>query len=313
MKTYCLLTAVLCLSMILMPLVFIAEGKTDNQLKNNISAAEQISVLQSISGRVVETDMKQYIIGAVAAEMPASYSAEALKAQAVACYSYAKWLRENADNPKTDENYDISDNSSVHQGYLTDEQMKEKWGDKYESYKEKIDSAVSAVLGECLMYEGEPIMAAFHAISPGRTLSSQAVWGEALPYLQSVNAPGDTLSPDYDSVAEFTSQELIKLCSLKDTAGNLIKNITADDNGYVTKITVGEKSYSGNEFYSLLKLKSPVFTAEYKEDKYVFSVIGYGHGVGMSQYSADYMARQGYAYDEILKHFYKNAYIDKVI
>ncbi len=312
MKLYALLTGLLCLIMIFSPLICVASQQQADSAPSqaeNSDSGTSVSVLNTLSGKVVEMSARDYITGAVAAEMPASYSTEALKAQAVTCYTYYKWLKENADNA----DYDISDDSKTHQGYLTDEQMREKWGDKYESYKKKIEQAVLSVLGECIMYENEPIFAAFHAISSGRTHSAEAVWGQALPYLRSVQAVGDTLSPDFDSSAEFTPEELIGILSIKDTESNLIKNIDYADSGYVNKITLGEKSYNGSEFSSLLKLRSPAFSAEYKEGKYVFSVKGYGHGVGMSQYSADYMARQGSTYKEILAHFYGGTYIDKIV
>ncbi len=315
MKLYVLLTGALCLIMIFSPLVCVAlqEKIPQSNAESIRSDDSTVAVLLSSSGKVVEMGAKDYIIGAVAAEMPASYSTEALKAQAVACYTYYKWLKENADNAENALPYDITDNSASHQGYLTDEQMKEKWGNKYESYRKKIEDAVLSVLGECIMYENEPVFAAFHAISPGKTHSAEEVWGQSLPYLKSVQAIGDTLSPDFDSAAEYESEELADTLSLKDTDDNLIKSIDTTDSGYVTKITIGEKSYSGIELSSLLKLRSPAFSAEYKDGKYIFSVKGYGHGVGMSQYSADYMARQGSSYKEILSHFYEGTYIDKIV
>ena len=313
MKHYCFLTGILCLVMILAPLACLGTESDNNKAHGYSAEKYTLTLLQSVSGRVVEIDMKNYIIGAVAAEMPASYHEEALRAQAVVCYTYAKWIKENADNPEESKTYDISDDSTVHQGYMTDEQMKAKWGDKYESYKNKIENAVLSVLGECITYDGEPILAVFHAISPGKTLPSETIWGDALPYLQSVNAPGDILSPDYDSSAEYTQDELIESFGLKDKNNNLISNFRQDENGFVTDITLGNKSFNGKEIASLLKLRSPVFTAEYKQGKYIFNVIGYGHGVGMSQYSADYMARQGFTYKEILTHFYKGTRIDNII
>ncbi|MBQ7295682.1 MAG: stage II sporulation protein D [Clostridia bacterium] len=312
MKIYALLTGLLCLIMIFCPLICVGAGKyinTESHIESTDNTDTDVNLLQTLSGKVVEISAKDYIIGAVAAEMPASYSTEALKAQAVASYTYYRWLKENADNA----DYDISDDSKAHQGYLSDEQLKEKWGDKYDSYKQKIENAVMSVMGECIMYENEPIFAAFHAISSGKTHSASDVFGEALPYLVSTSTVGDTLSPDFDSLAEYTPEELISTLSLKDTGDNLIKTIDTTDSGYVSKITIGEKSYSGSELASLLGLRSPTFSAEYKNGKYVFSVKGYGHGVGMSQYSADYMARQGSTYKEILVHFYKDTYIDKIL
>ncbi len=313
MKVYIFLTGILCLIMIFSPLCCVG---AENQFAKGDEANRKdsaITVLQTSTGKAIETEMYDYIIGAVAAEMPASFSEEALKAQAVASYTYAMWLRENADNSQKGLGYDISDDPSAHQGYLTDEQMKEKWGDKYDSCKSKISEAVMSVLGECVMYENEPVLAMFHAISSGQTQSSETVFGNALPYLESAAAPGDTLSPDFDSENSFSQKELCELLSHGSTDENLIKSIDTADSGYVKLITLGSKSYTGSELAALLKLRSPCFSAEYKKGSYIFKVKGYGHGVGMSQYSADYMARQGYTYNEILKHFYKGTYIDKIV
>lgn len=316
MKQYALMTCIICLIMIFTPLICVGvknQGDNKNENTNETKKEETVKVLDSLSLKVTEASAKDYVLGALAAEMPASYSEEALKAQAVACYTYYRYLKENSDNSQTAIDYDISDISATHQGYLTQEEMKDKWGEKYDRNKEKLEKIVLSVLGECVMYEAEPVLALYHAISPGKTHSAKTVFGSDLPYLKSVSAVGDTLSPDFDSSNTFTKDELTRKLSLKEGNGNLIKSIEQDENGYVTEITISEKSYTGNELASILGLKSPTFSAEYKEEKYIFTVKGYGHGVGMSQYSADYMARQGSTYKEILLHFYPGTYIDKIV
>lgn len=280
-------------------------------MKAAVSSSQQaesdsVRVFLSQTSQVSDESLKDYLIGAVAGEMPASYHEEALKAQAVACCSYLNWLKKNADNP----DYDITNDSSRHQSYLTKEQMKEKWGDKFDSCYEKIASAVSSVYGEALYYKNEPALTVFHAISPGSTHNSRDVWQEDIPYLVSVSAPGDTLSPDIDSQRVFTQQELSALLG-QEEGQELLGEIKVCDTGYVTEICLGEKRLSGTEAASLLSLRSPTFTAEYINQKYIFTVRGYGHGLGMSQYSADYMARQGSSYEEILTHFYKGCKIKR--
>lgn len=309
MKQYLFFTALLCIVMVFTPLICVAVINTTDDTADKDEKVSNAVTVMTLSGKTTQTDLKDYLIGCVSGEMPASFSSEALRAQAVASFTYYRWLKENSDNAE----FYISADSKKHQAYLTNDELKEKWGDKYESYYSKVEQAVLSVMGECVMYEGEPALTVFHAISSGQTLSSEAVWGEAIPYLQSVNAPGDKLSPDYETTAEYTQNEIISRLSLESSEGNLINNIDTDENGYVNKISIGKKSYSGNEFYSLLGLPSPVFTAEYKDGKYIFNVTGRGHGVGMSQYSADYMARQGSTYKEILTHFYKGTYIDKIL
>ncbi len=269
-----------------------------------------VRVLLTSSNRIIETDITEYLIGAVASEMPASFSDEALKAQAVASYTYFKWILTNSDNAP-EALWDISDDSGTHQGFLTKELMKESWGGKFDTYYGKIKKAVESVEKEYLAYENEPILAAFHGISSGMTSDSKDVWGNALPYLVSVDAPGDKLSADLVSVNTFTYDELYTLIGSLEGVSvegidkkNLIRIISASKSGYVTKVAVGNGTLSGTELKALLSLKSPNFTVKATESKIEFTVYGKGHGLGMSQYSADFMARQGYSYSEILDHFY---------
>lgn len=311
MKTYLLLTAVTCIILVFFPLCALTVSRripsadTTEKMKAETIAEESsdtVSVFVMSANKTVDMDIFDYIVGAVAAEMPASYEKEALKAQAVACYSYMMWVKENSDNAE----YDITSNPATHQGYLTEDEMKEKWGNKYESYKGKIEEAVSAVYGKYMTYNGEVILALFHAISPGKTQNSEEVWESPLPYIKSKSAPGDTLSPDFDSSVTVPCKKIRDVFSLtsdiKDS--EIIDIFSLSDSCYIKEIPVGEKIETAGDIASKLSLRSPYFTAEYKEGNYIFKVKGYGHGLGMSQYSADYMARQGSTYDEILRHFY---------
>ena len=315
MKLYLIITSVICLIMVLFPLCCVTLSKNTaedfEQTTVNITetkVTDSITVFMVSTDKTVNMSVTDYLIGAVAAEMPASFHSEALKAQAVACYSYMLWLKENADNP----NYDITSDPSKHQGCLSDEEMKEKWGDKYDSYRKKIEDAVSAVYGEYLTYDSEVILALFHAISPGRTQDSEGVWDTPLPYIKSQSAPGDTLSPDFDSEATVSCEEIREIFHISDDVkdSELIDIFAMSDSTYASEITVGKKSVTARELASALSLKSPYFTAEYKQSSYIFKVKGYGHGLGMSQYSADYMARQGSSYKEILLHFYEKCEIE---
>ena len=312
MKLYLILTSIICIIMVIFPLCCVSLGKTlsfDSKSPTNITeenssetADNTVSVFMISADKTVDMSVYDYLVGAVAAEMPASFHEEALKAQAVACYSYMLWLKENADNP----NYDITSDSSKHQGCLSDEEMKEKWGNKYESYKKKIEDAVSAVYGEYLTYNSEVILALFHAISPGKTQNSDEVWESPLPYIKSKSAPGDTLSPDFDSETTVTCDVIRDIFDIGDDVkdSELIDIFAMSDTAHIKAIPVADKTLSAREIASSLGLRSPYFTAQYKESSYIFKVKGYGHGLGMSQYSADYMARQGSSYKEILMHFY---------
>lgn len=312
MKFYLILTGIIFLVLLLFPLGCVTiKNNTDINMSLTETAvyetenekAETVSVFVVSADKTIDMAVNDYLIGAVASEMPASFHTEALKAQAVACMSYMMWVKCNADNAE----YDITSDPATHQGYLTQDEMKEKWGDKYESYYGKISDAVSAVQGQYLTYEGEAILALFHAISPGMTQDSDGVWESPLPYIKSAPAPGDTISPDFDSQLSVPCRKIREIFSIESQVkdSELIDIFALSDSCFVKEIPLGTKTVSAGDIASKLGLKSPYFTAEYKEGNYIFSVKGYGHGLGMSQYSADYMARQGSTYDEILAHFYK--------
>ncbi len=310
------MTAIICIIMVFFPFISLSaksrslsEATATNTATTESEAvteaaeeAENINLLRVSGGKVIELEMFDYLVGAVAAEMPASFHKQALMAQTVACYSYAMWIKENADNAEG-VLYDISDNPSVHQGYLDNSELKEKWGDDYSKNLKIIKDAVNSVMGEYLAYNNEAAMCIYHAISAGETQSAEDAWGSDISYLQSVTATGDTLSPDTDSSVSLTFSEIEKKLEAENVSEKGIKTKTSDS-GYVTSVTVGSKTLSGIEAASLLGLKSPCFTVKKAENGYTFTVKGKGHGIGMSQYSAQYMARQGSDYKEILAHFY---------
>lgn len=308
MKNYLLSALFLCFLIAFAPFLTLISLETDaddTTVQLNDISDVKIRVLQVSSSRILETDITEYLIGAVASEMPASFSEEALKAQAVASYTYLKWILLNSDNAENGI-WDISDDSNTHQGFLSKEQMKERWGEKYDTYYEKLKRIVDETEKEYIAYENEPILAVFHAISAGSTADSKDIWGNSLPYLVSVDAPGDKLSPELISTNTFTYDELSALFEGLDGADkkDRIKIISSAESGYVKEISIGNSTVSGTELKTLLKLKSTNFTLKATDSKVEFTVYGKGHGLGMSQYSADFMARQGYNYKEILEHFY---------
>ena len=259
----------------------------------------------------------EYVCGSVAAEMPLMYHEEALKAQAIACYTNSLRLKSSTDKAATN-GADISDNPSIHQGYITKEARKEKWGDDFNKYEAKLETAVKEVLGEYLTYEDEYCLCAFSAICTGTTESAENVWGKKLPYLTSVKSNGDTLSPSYSSTATFSKSQFISIMKdagvAIDTKANLediIDKPKTSKAGTVLKIKINKKELTGEEIRNAFSLRSSAFKITATENEVTFKVSGYGHGVGMSQYGADFMARQGSTYDEILKHYYKGTEIQK--
>lgn len=312
MKYYAVLTLILCIIMMFSPLIAMVIynealfKKTVNDQTVSVAETENsnstIKVFQTMSSKVIETDIYDYVIGVVAAEMPTTYHTEALKAQAVAAYSYALWVKQNADNPEK-AFYDITDSPSSHQTFFDNEQLKDMWGDKYEKNIKTLKDAVNSVLGEYLSWKGEPAMCVYHAISSGKTQSAKQAWGNDITYLKSVIAPGDTLSPNYDCESIKTVKNISSALEIKADDNLKITTDTAEG-GYVKTVNVNSKKLTGTEFAKALNLSSPCFTISDESGNFVFSVKGKGHGVGMSQYSADYMARQGCGYEEILAHFY---------
>ena len=264
-------------------------------------------MLSSSTKKINEIDMFEYVVGAVAAEMPPTYHSQALRAQAAVCYTYAVKKRSSPD--PTLGGADITDDSAVHQGYLDAAARKEKWGDKYETYEKKIEEAVKDVFGKTITYDGETITAAFHAISCGQTFSAEEVWDKDVPYLKSVTSAGDKLSPDYSSTLTLTADEFKKAfagsgAELGGDAKKWIGEIKKTDSGYISCAVIGEKEFTGAQVREKLGLRSACFEIKCTDDEFKITVHGYGHGVGMSQYGADYMARQGSDWQEIIKHYY---------
>lgn len=315
MKNYAFISLLIALSLILIPLLAVTvsekqENKTQTTDETAVKDGGSVEVVRTNSGKTEKLSEIEYLIGAVSAEMPPTYHEEALKAQAVACYTYMLYAKAQGEN--------LSDDSKTHQGYMSDEECKEKWGKKYDVYHNKIKKACEEVLGKAIIYDGKPIVAAFHAICPGRTQSAADVWNKDVPYLQSVVSDGDRLSPDYSSTVVLTKEQFkenagkLDGCTLSDDVSKWIGAVSKTDSGTVKEITIGGKNYSGEKVRGAFGLRSNCFTVEYKNDKFTFNVTGYGHGVGMSQYGADYMARQGSTYEEILRHYYTGTEIKKL-
>ncbi len=277
--------------------------------------ANTITVFRSVKQDNLEIDFFEYICGSVAAEMPLSYHEEALKAQAIACYTNALRLKNASESNAT---YHITDDSSVHQGYLSKEQRKEKWGEDFEKYESKLESVVKEVENLAIYCNNELCVAAFHAISSGKTENAENIWGKKVSYLTSVKSSGDNLSPQYSSVVVFEKDEFIRIA--KDLTGtksiknlkNIIEIKEKSKAGTVLKVLLNKKELSGEEIRKAFSLKSSVFSVETTNKTVTFNVTGYGHGVGMSQYGADFMARQGSTYEEILKHYYKGVEIKDI-
>ena len=289
---------------------------TTYKYEQEISEEDILKVLDFTSGQVIELSVRDYVIGAVLAEMPATYHPEALKAQAVAARTYAVRQREKQRLSPDPElmGADISNDSTKYQAYFTPAQAKEFYGSGYDTYYQKAADAVNDTDRLILYYEDEPIVAAFHAISGGRTESAEIIWGSPVDYLVPADSKADTEAPSYPDEKIFTVKEFRTIVREvypdADFSASPDKWVVINEtsaSGTVTDVTVGDVRLKGTDFRSLFALRSANFTVTYNEDseQFCISTKGYGHGVGMSQYGANAMAEEGADFEEILLHYYK--------
>ena len=262
-----------------------------------------------IDGALTETTMADYLPGVVAAEMPASFEPEALRAQAVAARTYI--LDHAAHRVDRHKDADVCSDPGCCCAWVSDEAMRENWGRDYRKNLRKIRAAVAETDGETIVFGGEPIRAVFHSASAGRTEDSAALWG-ALPYLVSVDSPETAEDvPGFVTEVCVSADEMRAALdaespglALPEDPGTWLGEVKTDASGRVESLTLGGVTLSGAEARSLFSLRSTAFTVNWNGEAFVFTVSGSGHGVGMSQYGANVMAKNGSGYREILAHYY---------
>ena len=259
-------------------------------------------------GQVEETNMEEYLRCVVAAEMPASFEPEALKAQACAARTYAVRLQSGGGKH---EGAEVCTDSKCCQAYITPAEAALKWGEQDEVYREKITRAVADTDGLGILYEGEPIEALFFSSAPGKTSDAVAVWGTGVDYLKSVDSPEGEEVPNYRTTVTLTAQEVKDLVLAKYPGADLsgeperwLRDARTGEGGAVSSILVGGITLTGNQLRGALGLRSPAFTYSFDGACFTFDVTGYGHGVGMSQYGANAMAKSGGTFREILTWYY---------
>lgn len=322
MKKYLILSLIITINMLSVPLItysffsVASVRETENILpeKTQQLSFDTISVYNPETDDSFTMDFRDYIIGVVAAEMPAQFHEEALSA----CAAAAATLARKKIITGTDESLSgavISTDPAKHQAFTDTKELKERWGDDFDEYYEKISAAVDKAIDYSITYEGDLIVAAYHAISPGKTEEAENVWIGGFPYLTSVESPGDKLSPKYSSEVKVTFEEFKNTFTEKGAVLPEDKTLwfgsgEYSDAGTLKKISIGGKNFTGEELRSLFSLRSAAVTLSMNNEGITFSVKGYGHGVGMSQYGADYYARQGYTWQEIIKHYYTGVEIE---
>lgn len=294
---------------ILIPIIIIGIDNNEeivNIIKYGIYTNKVIAVKNTTNNEIIKVPIEEYVIGVVAGEMPISFNDEALKAQAVASRTYALKKKETS---KKD--YDVT-NDTNYQVYLTDDQMKEKWKGNYEKNINKVKNAVLKTKGEVILYNNNLIDAMFFSTSNGYTENSIDVFTSNLPYLVSVDSLWDkTESPVFSSTNSVSEKEFLFNLGLQDNYIN-ITDIKRTKTGRLISLKVNGKTFDSMTIRKIFNLKSTSFTINISNDIVTFNVSGYGHGVGMSQYGANGMAKEGYSYKEILKHYYQGSEIKKI-
>lgn len=268
-----------------------------------------VAVLHTDTQQVKNENIENYLIGVVAAEMPASFHEEALKAQAVAArtYIYSRLMSNNTNSSHP--NAVVCTDSTHCKAWLSDEELHYKMGEKwYSKYYKKIKEAVEKTHGEIITYENEPIVAVFHSTSSGRTENSADVWGGELPYLKSVESPGDRTSPKFTSSVTVNKKNVCETLGITDAE---VYEYQRSEGGAVMTVNIGGYLFKGNDIRNYFKLNSSNFEIEVTEADFIFHVKGNGHGVGMSQYGANDMAENGSTYIDILSRYYTDISFSK--
>lgn len=283
--------------------VNIEHTNIDNTSTNNTtnSSVSEITVYRS-NGSVINLNMTDYLIGVVSSEMPASFNLEALKAQSVLARTYALKAKQTGKK--------LTDTVST-QSYIDIDQMKNKWGNSFNTYYNKIKNAVENTNGEYLSYNGNYIEALYHSTNNGKTESSLDVFGNYYPYLISVSSEYDKNASSYLRTINMPLDTISNKLGLSLNNDSVISILSYTDGGNIKEININGNNFSDKKVRELLGLRSADFDIGISDNNANITTRGYGHGVGMSQYGANGMANAGYSYKDILSHYYPGATLTK--
>src|SRR5574344_1602215 len=285
---------------ILIPVCILVVFKNKNiDNINNANLESEIIVKLTKDGEYLTLNLDDYLIGVVGAEMPASFNLEALKAQAVASRTYA--LYNKNDNITT---------STSEQAYLTNKELKTKWLDQYDDYYNKIKTSITSTENLVIKYNNNLIKSYYYAMSNGKTEKSMAVFNEDFPYLNEVDSSFDEQMNNFLVTKNINQSDFCSALNIDCNSIN-ITNIVYDDTKRVQSISINNQEFSGIQIRKLLNLRSTDFAITLNDNQISITTKGYGHGVGMSQYGANYLANNGKNYEEILKYYYQNVEITK--
>ena len=289
-------------------LITICFIKKDDEIKFYFSSNTTVRIKRNATGKIDNVLLEDYIVGVLAGEMPVSFEIEALKAQAVAARTYV--MKRLVNNKNSD--YDIID-TTLNQVYLDNDELKKKWGNNYVNYINKLKTAVLETSGEYITYKDNIIDALFFSTSVGATENSEEVFVSALPYLRSVDSSWDAeVSPVFSENNTFNLKDFYNKLNLTYSNNLSIDVLQTTSTGRIKKIKINGTTFNGTTVAGKLGIRSDYFNISRDNDTVLVTTKGYGHGVGMSQYGAEAMAKKGYTYDKILKHYYKDVDIKKI-
>ncbi len=308
-RIFFLLIGIIILPYIIVTLFNKEEKKIEEkEIDYKIISKRNVRILRNNTNEIDYVPLEEYILGVLAGEMPISFEKEALKAQAVAARSYVlKRMEYNQDK-----DYDVID-TVQNQVYLDIAYLKNAWKDNYVKNINKLREVIKETEGEYVMYDGKIADTLFFSTSNGYTENSEDIFSSAIPYLVSVTSSWDeAVSPVFNDKKTFKISEFCKILNIE-CKETLDINITKKTKtGRVSELTINGKNFKSSTLYTSLKIRSTHFTIEQKDGNITFYTKGYGHGVGMSQYGALGMAKEGYNYKEILMHYYTGTTIEKI-
>lgn len=311
-----------CFALILLLTPLLLSGKNKNtntgskvleNIHRKTSGNNYYVVYNNYTKKIENIPVYNFICGVVAGEMPADFHPEALKAQAVASYTFCSYLRSMRMIGKGSfpGGADVEIGSST-VAYIDDVTARSKFGNNYGEYMDKIRSAVNQVFDQALFYDGDLIDAMYCDMSSGMTESSRDVFNEDRPYLQETASPGDSLAPGFETHVSIGIQRFRAIVSGADKSAvfdpdpaKWITIVKRSGAGGVMMGSLCGRKISGSDIRFLFGLRSNDFSVTYANNVINFDVKGYGHGVGMSQQGAEYMAQHGKTWQDIVKWYYK--------
>ncbi|BCZ44517.1 stage II sporulation protein D [Clostridium gelidum] len=332
-KIITIITLIIFAILIVLPLIFLRVSKESinvfNLNNNNIVNSSEIifpingkvKIYRKEEDKIEELDLEEYIMGVVASEVPANFNEEALKAQAIAARTFYMNRRNDPCKDAKNKGAEICDTTNC-QVYMNKEERIAKWSSSQAEINwDKIKKAVLDTKSQVLTYDDLVLKyPQFFAISSGKTEDAKDVFSMDVPYLKSEESKGEEIAPKYKTTIQIPIGEFINKINAKYSTANLkksnlsllIKIESYTESGSVKEIKIGDKTLKGTEFRELFNLNSTNFKFDFEKDIVKINCIGYGHGVGMSQWGANAMAQNGAKYDEILKHYYSGVEIQKI-